>query len=155
MARVIHFEILADNPDALGRFYQDALGWKSSKMDMGGQPYWLVNTGPDSEQGINGGLMTRRFGQSVINTLEVPSLEKARAKIVAAGGKLLNGPYEIPSVGTHAYFADTAGNMFGVLQPPKGRHHMPSAAAKPATKKPAAKKPAPKKGAPKKAKGKR
>ena len=155
MARVIHFEILADNPEALARFYQDALGWKSSKMDMGGQAYWLVNTGPDSEQGINGGLMSRRFGQSVINTLEVPSLEKARAKIVAAGGKLLNGPYEIPNVGTHAYFADTAGNMFGVLQPPKGRQRMPSAAAKPATKKAAAKKPAPKKAAPKKGKGKR
>lgn len=141
MARVIHFEVLSDNPEALARFYQEALGWKPSKRDMPGPAYWLVATGPESEEGINGAIMGRMFGQSVINTIEVPSFEKVQAKIVAAGGKLLNGPHEIPNVGLHAYFVDTSGNMFGVLQPPKGRPRPPATAAKPAAK-PAAKAPA-------------
>src|SRR5947209_2009451 len=120
MPRVTHFEILGEDPEALARFYQQALGWKVKDAGMPGMKYMLVNTGPDKERGINGGMMARgSFPQGIINTLEVPSLAKTSDKIAAAGGNKVQGPYEIPGIGMHAYFVDPAGNMFGVLEPPK------------------------------------
>src|SRR5438128_828489 len=56
--RVSHFEIHADDPERAIKFYSDLFGWQFKKRD-GPMPYWLVTTGPDSEPGINGGLMKR------------------------------------------------------------------------------------------------
>jgi predicted enzyme related to lactoylglutathione lyase len=53
----------------------------------------------------------------VINTLQVEDLDAVRAKVDAAGGALVHGPQEIPGVGTHAYFKDPAGIIFGAMQP--------------------------------------
>lgn len=117
MSRVVHFEILAENPERAAKFYQDALGWDVQTWDGGAQAYWLVTTGPEGTPGINGGIMGRYFQQSVINTVQVDSLEDTVAKIEQAGGKKVHGPNEIPGVGTHVYCTDPDGNMFGVLQP--------------------------------------
>jgi hypothetical protein len=46
----------------------------------------------------------------------VPSLDESLAKIVAAGGKVLEPRSTIPGVGYHAYCQDTEGNVFGILQ---------------------------------------
>ena len=50
----------------------------------------------------------------------VDSLDETLAKVTAAGGKLVFGPNEIPYVGTHAYCEDPQGNLFGVIEEPKG-----------------------------------
>lgn len=117
MNRVVHFEIAADNPEQVGKFYHDALGWEIKVWEGGSEKYWLVTTGPKGEPGIDGGIMYRHLPQAVINTITVESLEAALAKIKDAGGKIIQGPYEIPGVGQHAYCADPEGNLFGVLQP--------------------------------------
>ena len=116
MSRPVHFEILADKPETLAGFYRDVLGWQVSTWG-GTEPYWLATTGPDSAPGINGAIMPRAFPQAVINTVEVESLAETLKKIEAAGGKKIQGPNEIPGVGTHAYCADPEGIIFGVLQP--------------------------------------
>ena len=79
-----------------------------------------MTTGPRDEPGIDGGIMGREFDQAVINTMEVLSLEETAKKIEEAGGKRVLGPNDIPGVGTHSYFADTEGNLFGVLEPAPG-----------------------------------
>ena len=117
MKRPVHFEILADDPEKLAGFYGTVFGWEIASMGGGEQSYWLATTGPDGEPGINGGFMNREFDQAVINTVEVDLLEAATAEIEAAGGKLVHGPNEVPGVGTHAYFADPEGIIFGVMQP--------------------------------------
>ena len=68
MARVIHFEIQADNPERAIGFYKGLFGWEFAQWN-GPQAYWLIKTGPDSQPGINGGLLPRRGaidGQAVI-----------------------------------------------------------------------------------------
>lgn len=117
MARVVHFELLAKQPERIVRFYEEALGWKSSTWGGGEQAYWLVSTGPENQRGIHGAVMDRHFDQAVINTVEVASLEETTRKIEQAGGKRVQGPNEIPGIGLHAYFTDPEGTMFGVLQP--------------------------------------
>ena len=117
MARPVHFEILADEPEKAAVFYSDVFGWKITTWDGDEQGYWLANTGPDDEAGIHGALMHRHFPQAVINTVEVESLEETLEKVSSAGGKKIHGPEEIPGVGTHAYCEDPEGNLFGVMQP--------------------------------------
>jgi hypothetical protein len=117
MARVIHFEVLGEDPEKTAEFYKQALGWEANSWPGGEQTYWLCTTGPEGPPGINGAIMGKHFGQPVINTVEAESLEEATANIEKAGGKRVTQPSEIPEVGLHAYFEDPDGTLFGVLQP--------------------------------------
>jgi hypothetical protein len=59
MARVVHFEIHADNPERAAAFYRKVFDWQITKWD-GPADYWLITTGPDSEPGINGAIVQRQ-----------------------------------------------------------------------------------------------
>ena len=48
MARVVHFEIPADNPERALDFYGKLFGWQFQKYP-GPQDYWLVTTGPGNQ----------------------------------------------------------------------------------------------------------
>jgi predicted enzyme related to lactoylglutathione lyase len=114
MNRVVHFEIGAQEPERAAKFYSNVFGWQISKWD-GPQPYWLATTGPDTEPGINGGIMRHQDGAArTINTIEVASIEDAVEKITAAGGKLCVPKMAIPGVGWLAYCTDTEGGLFGI-----------------------------------------
>src|SRR5262245_24625789 len=60
MARVVHFEVHAEDPQRAVRFYSGLFGWEFTKWE-GPQDYWLIKTGPGGQAGINGG-MVRRHG---------------------------------------------------------------------------------------------
>ncbi len=123
MPRVCHFEIHADNPDRAVAFYQQLFGWQFQKWD-GPMEYWMIVTGPDSEPGINGGLMKRHGagsieGQAVnayVCTVNVSASDAAVAGITAAGGSIALPKMPIPGIGWLAYGKDTEGNIFGVMQ---------------------------------------
>jgi predicted enzyme related to lactoylglutathione lyase len=117
MSRPVHFEILTDDPQKVAAFYESVLGWKIAAWEGAGEPYWLVTTGPNETPGIDGAIMGRSFQQAVINTVAVESLQEMVDKVQAAGGKLVQGPNDIPSVGRHAYCSDPEGTLFGLLQP--------------------------------------
>lgn len=119
MSRVIHFEILSDDPPGLAAFYADVFGWKVHTGGGAEQRYWPVTTGAEGTPGINGGFMARCFQQPVINTVHVDDVEAALARVVEAGGKTMLGPHDVPGVGRHVYCADPAGNLFGMMQPLK------------------------------------
>ncbi len=124
MNRVVHFEIHADNPERAVKFYTDLFGWKFDKWE-GPMPYWLVTTGPDSEQGINGGLMPRKGNQSgdiimaYVCTVQVANVDESVAKALAGGGQMALPKMPIPGVGWLAYCKDTEGNIFGIMQEDK------------------------------------
>ena len=72
MARVVHFEIHADEPERAIEFYKSALGWEFTKWDGAGE-YWLIITGSPDEPGINGGLIKRLLPMIQARVL-IPSL---------------------------------------------------------------------------------
>jgi predicted enzyme related to lactoylglutathione lyase len=120
MPRPVHFDITADDPERAVAFYEKVFGWKLNHWEGGGpMDYWLIETGPDSEPGINGGLSRREEGHSpaTTNTISVDSLDDAMAAVKQAGGEILQDRMAIPGVGWFAAFADTEGNHFGLMQP--------------------------------------
>ena len=123
MSRVMHFEIHAENPERAIKFYTDVFGWTFKKWD-GPMPYWLITTGPDGTPGINGGLVVRhgegpKPGQPVnahACTVVVDHLDHTTKLILERDGVTALPRMGIPGVGWLAYFIDTEGNIFGVLQ---------------------------------------
>ena len=124
MPRVIHFEIHADDPERAVRFYRDLFGWEFNRWE-GPMPYWLITTGPDSERGINGGLVKRQCpragadGEAVtayVCTVDIPSVDEYAQKAQAGGGTVALPKMPIPGVGWLAYCKDTEGNIFGLMQ---------------------------------------
>jgi len=122
MARVVHFEIHADEPERAIEFYKSALGWEFSKWTGPGE-YWLIMTGSSDEPGINGGLMRRQLpltGDGVkafVCTVHVESIDDIASKIEVSGGKVSIPKFSVPGVGWVGYFEDTEGNTFGALEP--------------------------------------
>ena len=117
MPRPIHFEIPADNPDRAIAFYQSVFGWTFQKWD-GPVSYWLITTGPNTEPGINGGLLPRRDpSQPCVNTVGVADLDRTLADIESHGGKSVVPKMAVPGVGWLAYCKDPDGNMIGLMQP--------------------------------------
>ena len=125
MARVVHFEIYADNPERAVKFYTDVFGWQIKKWD-GPVDYWLATTGPDDEPGINGAIM-RRSGESAASkvntyvcTIGVDDIDAIIAKLDTYRLEIALPKDRIPGVGWQAYYRDTEGNLFGIHQADPG-----------------------------------
>ena len=123
MARVVHFEIHADDPERAVKFYSDLFGWKLTRWG-GPMEYWLVVTGSDGTPGINGGLMKRQHPLggndgviAYVCTVDVDDLDRDVAKAQQLGGALALPKMPVPGVGWLAYVKDTEGNVLGLMQP--------------------------------------
>ncbi|MFC5476858.1 VOC family protein [Massilia suwonensis] len=122
MPRAVHFEIHATQPQALIDFYSSLFGWSFSKFHTG--EYWMINTGPDSQPGINGGLLPRpgpipgptASPNAFVITIDVENLDASMAKAQGGGAVLCVPKMAIPKVGWLAYFKDPNGNIFGMMQ---------------------------------------
>ena len=116
MPRPTHFEIPAGNPGQVMSFYGSVFGWTFQKWD-GPMPYWLVTTGPDTEPGINGGILAKRDPQQpCVNTVTVADVDASIASVTAHGGRIAVPKMAVPGVGWLAYGMDPEGNMFGMMQ---------------------------------------
>src|SRR5437868_667680 len=97
---------------------------RGQKGTVGPADYWLVNTGPTGQPGINGGLL-RRHGpppaeaqpvNSYVCTVDVPNVDEYFAKALSAGGTAALAKMPVPGVGWLAYVKDTEGNIIGMMQ---------------------------------------
>jgi predicted enzyme related to lactoylglutathione lyase len=122
MARVVHFEIHAEQPERAIAFYTSLFSWQFTAWNGG--TYWLINTGADGTPGINGGLVPRRGsapkdGQPVnafCCTVDVESVDDSVKRIGELGGSIALPKMPIPGVGWLAYGKDPEGNIFGVME---------------------------------------
>jgi predicted enzyme related to lactoylglutathione lyase len=126
MARVVHFEIQADDVDRAKSFYGEALGWSFENYSHAtGAPYWAVRTGPTGEPGIDGGLLPRPAPASgpgsgtnaYVCTVGVDDFDATAQRILDAGGIVALPKHALPGMAWQGYFLDTEGNTFGVHQP--------------------------------------
>lgn len=117
MPRPVHFDISAEDPERVTKFYGEVFDWKFNKWD-GPMDYWLISTGQNGEPGIDGGLSKRsEHSNGTMNTIGVSSIDDYVERITRAGGTITMPKMPIPGVGWFASAADPEGNYFGIMQP--------------------------------------
>lgn len=117
---IARFSIQADDVQRARQFYQDAFGW--SFEPWGPPNFYLIETGQTPIPPV-GGLLEARYEKvpgvrttGFECTIGVENIDEAMRKIEAAGGKLVMAKFQIPTVGSGAYYQDTEGNLFAVMQ---------------------------------------
>ena len=116
MSRVIHFEVPTSDSAASVKFYENVLGWKIMRWE-GPTEYYLVETGPDGDPGINGGLggAANEF-KGTVNTVGVDDIDAVLKKVIENGGQIVMPRDEIPGVGLLAYVREPGGAVIGLMQ---------------------------------------
>lgn len=120
MARpIVHVEIPAGDPQALGAFYKNTFGWDLDldtnfnylqfNGDGGPGGAFVQNTGPEA-----GGQWAGSGANSPLLYLGSDDIEGDLAKVEAAGGQVLVPKMEIPQTGWFAIFRDPSGNNVGL-----------------------------------------
>ena len=146
-------ELATTDPGAAMDFYSELFGWtKGAAHDMGDMGvYQLVSHGGQDV----GGVYKARDNStppSWLSYARVADAAKAAAAAKSAGGRILNGPMEVPGGSWIVMMLDPQGGAFAVVEPPKaatGADDAPAKRAKKAAKKAPAKSPAAKAAAPK------
>jgi len=113
------FEIQADDPEQAMSFYSAAFGWKFTKVPGMPVDYWLIDT-----ENMRGGLLKRpapapppRSGTNgYVCSIEVKDYDATAVAILKNGGQVAMPKFAVPGTCWQGYFADPAGNTFGIFQ---------------------------------------
>ena len=122
---IVHFEIYADDPEKLGKFYSTLFDWSIEPVP--GTDYRMVKTVETDEKGtptqtgggINGGIVKRPDGYNVhapVNYVNVPSLDNAVKRAQDLGAKITKGRAPVPGMGWFAMLVDPQGNHFAMWE---------------------------------------
>jgi hypothetical protein len=126
VARVVHFEIQADDLERARQFYGDVFGWSFTDWsNVTGSPYFGVTTGDPETPGIDGGMLQRpvpapgpaQGTNAYVCTVEVDDYDATESRILANGGQVALPKYALPGMAWQGYYLDTEGNTFGIHQP--------------------------------------
>src|SRR5262245_15081410 len=122
---VAHFEIYADDPDALAKFYTNLFDWKIEAVPR--MDYQMVQTTEADAQGhpampgaINGGIARRPAGYQMngaANYVNVESIEATVEKAKKLGARVTKEKMPVPGMGWFAMFIDPQGNHFAIWKP--------------------------------------
>jgi len=112
-------ELMTTDLPAAIKFYQEAFGWKpTDSMDMGEMgPYQIFNR----PSGRIGGMMKKPPQMANVPPnwqiyFRVPDVDAAAERIKANGGKILNGPMDVPDGDRVVNAMDPQGAAFGLHQ---------------------------------------
>jgi uncharacterized protein len=116
-ARIVWFEIPADNVERAKKFYGALFGWKITKFPGSMEKaYWHIDTG-GSDDTPDGGMMERQSPQQTItNYIHVAAVDKAAAKVEKLGGKICMPKTAVPQMGYFVVCQDTENNMFALWE---------------------------------------
>lgn len=120
MHSICYFEIQADDPEALIRFYGEVFGWQFARVEGLPIPYWRITAGG----GQHGGLLKRPAApppqqcgtNAYVCSIETADFDAAAARILSLGGIEAMPKFAMPGTGWQGYFLDPSGNTFGLFQ---------------------------------------
>jgi predicted enzyme related to lactoylglutathione lyase len=111
--RVVHFEIPANEPKVLTKFYAELFGGKFQRAPIPGVEYWNCETG--TGPGINGAIMKRQNdGQPWMNYVDVPSIDAALETTVKLGARVALPKMPVSDMGAVGAIMDPEGNICGL-----------------------------------------
>ena len=115
--RFVWYELMTGDPDAAQTFYTKLTGWKAQAWDGAPTSYTMWMNGDTPV----GGLMqlpdeVKQQGAPPhwIAYAATPDVDATTARATEAGGRLLYGPTDIPTVGRVATLADRQGAVFAL-----------------------------------------
>ncbi len=111
-----HIEIPADDLERARRFYSEAFGWKVETMEGLGD-YLVYRTTGDHPVGGGIGKRNVNVASTIVNYVEVASLDAALAKVRELGGTVSGDKHEVPGMGWWAPITDSEGNAFALFEP--------------------------------------
>ncbi len=115
MARLVHFEIPADDMERAKKFYTELFGWKIAPSEVSAE-YWMISA-DEGEGAVGGGMMKRRDpAQPIVNYVDVPSVEDGMKKVKELGGAVIVPIMPVPGMGYFAVCKDTENNVFGIWE---------------------------------------
>jgi predicted enzyme related to lactoylglutathione lyase len=124
-------EWMGDNVKAAADFYAHVVGWKAKVSDMpGGRPYTILSAGG---AGVAGAMAIPAEAKAMgarpcwSGYVWVEDVDKAAAKLTAAGGSVKRAPSDIPGVGRFAVVADPHGAFFMLFRDAGGAPPPPPA----------------------------
>jgi uncharacterized protein len=105
------------------KFYSELFGWKNtSSMDMGPElgTYWMFGLDTANSLGGMSNVATQmKAPPHWLYYVTVDDLDAALERIKQHGGKVLNGPMEVPGGDKIAQCMDPQGGMFAIHMPAK------------------------------------
>jgi predicted enzyme related to lactoylglutathione lyase len=122
-------------------FYSELFGWeKGPGHDMGQMGVYQLIVQDGAQVGGIYNLSAPSTPAHWLSYVRVPDCSKATSAAKAAGGRVLNGPMEVPGGHWITMMEDPQGGAFAVIEPPKTEAaQKPTAKKAPAKAKPAAK----------------
>lgn len=116
-----YFDLTVTDLPAAKAFFESVFGWTFERFPMP-YPYFRIAAGAPGEPGIDGGIGATADTDltggmpAVTLTIPVPDIDAIKAKVVAAGGIIVEDRVAIPSVGWYATCAEPGGLRFGLIQ---------------------------------------
>ena len=113
-AMIINFEIPADDLERAQAFYSGLFGWEIKEVT--GRKGYLTITGT-SENSVGGGIIKRfQPQQTIINYIDVPSIDEYSARVESLGGKIVVQKKPVRGSGYFVICRDTENNAFGMWE---------------------------------------
>ena len=111
-----HIEIPADDLDRARRFYNGVFGWDIGTMGGSGEYLVYRTTG---EHPVGGGIGRRNVNvaATIVNYVEVDSIEAALDRVRELGGSVSGARTEVPGMGWWIAVTDSEGNPFALFEP--------------------------------------
>ena len=114
MPRVVHFELLSDDPEQSVKFFQRRSAGRASRGT--GRPTGSSTPARRRSASTAGSCASSDFPhtQNALRTIDVDDIGEALAKVEAAGGKVIAPERQVGEAGWAAYAADPQGVVFGL-----------------------------------------
>ena len=112
-------DLMTGDVDKARDFYTGVIGWDTEVMDVGKGPYTVFKTGDRPVAG----LMAKPPGGPAASAptawtsyVTVDDVDACAARVAGAGGVVLAGPMDIPTVGRMAVIRDPTGGCIGIIK---------------------------------------
>ena len=112
-------DLMSDDVDRARDFYTGVLGWDTEVMDVGKGPYTVFKAGDHPVAGLMGKPPAGPAScapPAWTSYVTVDDVDARTARVAAAGGVVLTGPMDIPTVGRMAIIRDPTGGVIGIIR---------------------------------------
>ena len=112
-------DLMSDDVDKARDFYTGVLGWDTEVMDIGQGPYTVFKADDRPVAGLMGKPPEgpASFAPTAWTSyVTVDDVDARTDRVAAAGGVVLAGPMDIPTVGRMSIIQDPTGGVIGIIR---------------------------------------